>query len=63
MLAIAAYNGGLANVDRWAARARAHGGRLTVAAIPFPETRAYVERVLSAQRDYRSAYPHELGIS
>jgi soluble lytic murein transglycosylase len=63
MLAVAAYNGGLANVDRWAARARAQGGRLTVAAIPFPETRAYVERVLSAQRDYRSTYAHELGIS
>ena len=42
MLAVAAYNGGLANVDRWVARARAQGGHLTIAAIPFPETRAYV---------------------
>ena len=32
------------------------GGQLTVATIPFPETRAYVERVLSAQQDYRAAY-------
>ncbi len=63
MLAVAAYNGGLANVDRWVARARAQGGQLTVAAIPFPETRAYVERVLNAQREYRSAYGRELGIS
>jgi soluble lytic murein transglycosylase len=62
MLAVAAYNGGLANVDRWVARARAQGRHLTVAAIPFPETRAYVERVLGAQRDYRSAYARELGL-
>src|SRR6195256_1401734 len=39
MLPVAAYNGGLANVDRWAARANAAGGPLTVAGIPFPETR------------------------
>jgi soluble lytic murein transglycosylase len=62
MLAVAAYNAGLANVDRWAARAHAEGGQLTVAAIPFPETRAYVERVLSAQQDYRSAYSVQLGL-
>jgi soluble lytic murein transglycosylase len=30
LLAVAAYNGGLANVDKWEARARAGGGRLTV---------------------------------
>jgi soluble lytic murein transglycosylase len=62
MLAVAAYNGGLANVDRWVARAHANGGDLTVGAIPFPETREYVQRVLSAQQDYRSTYPHELGL-
>ena len=28
MLAVAAYNGGLANVDRWEARAREAGGTL-----------------------------------
>jgi soluble lytic murein transglycosylase len=63
MLAVAAYNAGLANVDRWLARAKAHGEHLTVAAIPFPETRAYVERVLAAQQDYRSAYARELGLT
>jgi soluble lytic murein transglycosylase len=62
MLAVAAYNGGLANVDHWVAQARAKGERLTVAAIPFPETRAYVERVLSAQRDYRTVYGRQLGL-
>jgi soluble lytic murein transglycosylase len=62
MLAVAAYNGGLANVDSWVARARAKGGQLTVATIPFPETREYVQRVLSAQQDYRTAYRRELGL-
>jgi soluble lytic murein transglycosylase len=62
MLAVAAYNGGLANVDHWVAQARANGGRLTIATIPFPETRAYVERVLSAQRDYRAVYARQLGL-
>jgi soluble lytic murein transglycosylase len=62
MLAVAAYNAGLANVDGWVARARAAGGRLTVKDIPFPETRDYVERVLSARRAYRSTYPRALGL-
>ncbi|HEX4436920.1 MAG TPA: lytic transglycosylase domain-containing protein [Solirubrobacteraceae bacterium] len=62
MLAVAAYNGGLANVDRWVARARAAGGSLTVGAIPFPETREYVQRVLGAQREYRDTYSRELGL-
>jgi soluble lytic murein transglycosylase len=63
MLAVAAYNGGLANVDRWRAEDRAEGKQLTVAAIPFPETREYVQRVLSAQRTYRATYARELGLS
>ena len=62
MLAIAAYNGGLANVDRWVSPARADGHDLTADAIPFPETREYVQRVLAAQRDYRAAYAQELGV-
>jgi soluble lytic murein transglycosylase len=62
MLAVAAYNGGLANVDGWVAQASAAGRRLTVAAIPFPETRAYVRRVLAAQRAYRATYASQLGL-
>jgi soluble lytic murein transglycosylase len=62
MLAVAAYNAGLANVDRWVARAHAKGTRLTIDTIPFPETRAYVERVLSAQQDYRDTYARQLGL-
>ncbi len=57
--AIAAYNAGLANVDEWLARRE---GNLTVAEIPFPETQAYVQRVLQAQQEYRATYPRELGL-
>jgi peptidoglycan lytic transglycosylase len=62
MLAIAAYNGGISNVDRWAAKAREAGGHLTVEEIPFPETREYVTRVLEAQRAYHEPYPRQLGL-
>ena len=62
MLALAAYNAGLANVDSWVAHAGAAGRRLTMDAIPFTETRAYVRRVLDAQRAYRLTYPRELGL-
>jgi soluble lytic murein transglycosylase len=59
--ALAAYNAGEGNVDRWIADARAHGRALTIAAIPYGETRAYVQRVESVRRDYRSAYAAQLG--
>jgi soluble lytic murein transglycosylase len=62
MLAVAAYNGGISNVDRWVAQAQAQGTHLTVQRIPFPETREYVQRVLAAERAYRSTYPRELGL-
>jgi soluble lytic murein transglycosylase len=60
-LGLAAYNGGITNVDDWLAAARRHGGSLTVNEIPFPETRAYVKKVLHAQREYRSSYASQLG--
>ncbi|MBV8219775.1 MAG: lytic transglycosylase domain-containing protein [Solirubrobacterales bacterium] len=59
-LALAAYNGGESNVDRWIADARADGHTLTVNDIPFPETRAYVSRVLSAEGKYRHKYASQL---
>ncbi|HUA04077.1 MAG TPA: lytic transglycosylase domain-containing protein [Solirubrobacteraceae bacterium] len=59
-LALAAYNGGESNVDRWIADARAQGHTLTVNDIPFPETRAYVTRVLSAEGKYRHTYASQL---
>ncbi len=63
MLAVAAYNGGETNVDRWVADERRQGRTLTIAEIPFPQTQAYVEKVLRAQQQYRQTYPSELGYS
>jgi peptidoglycan lytic transglycosylase len=62
VLALAAYNGGETNVSRWLATARARGRAFGLEQIPFAETRAYVARVLKAQRDYAATYPRELGI-
>jgi soluble lytic murein transglycosylase len=63
VLALAAYNGGETNVNRWVQEARAHGKRLTISAIPFPETRDYVSRVLHATQQYRHHYARQLGYS
>jgi len=55
-LALAAYNGGETNVDRWIERAHAAGARFTLSSIPFPQTRAYVARVEHAQASYARDY-------
>ena len=52
-LALAAYNAGQANVDKW--RAQGEG-------IVFPETRQYVDEVLHARGIYAKTYADELGI-
>jgi soluble lytic murein transglycosylase len=63
VLALAAYNAGEANVDRWVAAERARGDRFhPTQSIPFPETRAYVTKVLDARRQYRRTYARELGL-
>jgi soluble lytic murein transglycosylase len=61
-LALAAYNGGEANVDDWIAAAHAAGRRFTLTAIPFPETRNYVAKVERAQQEYRADYASQLGV-
>src|SRR3982751_1421727 len=60
--ALAAYNGGEGNVDRWIAAAEQRGEALTIDAIPFSETRTYVQRVQDAKREYRRSYRRELGL-
>ena len=61
VLALAAYNGGETNVDSWVRSAHQDGQRFRVGDIPFPETRAYVEKVLSARAQYRRTYASALG--
>lgn len=57
--AIAAYNAGHGNVDKWMAE---HGGSLDADQIPFPETRAYVDNVLERRKQYRERYANDLGL-
>lgn len=54
--ALAAYNAGSGNVDRWG------GAELEIDDIGFPETHAYVRDVLQKQEEYRKHYAGELGI-
>jgi soluble lytic murein transglycosylase len=61
VLALAAYNGGETNVDNWVRSVHKVGQRFRVGDIPFPETRAYVQRVLSARAQYRRTYASALG--
>jgi soluble lytic murein transglycosylase len=51
-MALAAYNAGQDNVDRW---------RRDGVGIQFAETRAYVKRVEDLKRIYRDAYGSQLG--
>ncbi len=55
--ALAAYNAGSGNVDRW----MSEQGVTTLTVAGFSETRAYVERVLSERARYAELYPHAFG--
>jgi soluble lytic murein transglycosylase len=61
-LAIAAYNAGETNVDKWVEEAGGPDKFTTDADIPFAETRAYVASVEEKQEQYRKKYPAELGL-
>ncbi len=52
-LAVAAYNAGAGNVDKWL-DGSAHGGETLE--IPFPETRNYVQKVFESYEKYRQQH-------
>jgi soluble lytic murein transglycosylase len=54
-LALAAYNGGLMNVDRWMSSGQA--AETTVRQIPYKETRDFVVKVKKSRSVYRELYP------
>lgn len=59
--ALAAYNAGIGNVEKWLAESgQTH--ITDVDQIPYPETRHYVENVLRAREQYRAEYARELGL-
>jgi soluble lytic murein transglycosylase len=61
-LAVAAYNAGETNVNRWIEEAGGVDGFDASEDIPFPETRHYVENVRERKGEYRDHYGDELGL-
>lgn len=53
--ALAAYNAGPSQAERWG------GSTMTIDDIDYDETRNYVKKVLGKQREYRHKYDLELG--
>jgi soluble lytic murein transglycosylase len=61
-LAVAAYNAGETNVDKWLRRAGGADAFDAARDIPFPETREYVSGVVKHRKEYREHYSDELGL-
>jgi soluble lytic murein transglycosylase len=61
-VAVAAYNAGETNVNRWVRAAGGPDGFSVEEHIPFPETREYVNGVLTHREEYAEHYRAELGI-
>ena len=61
-LALAAYNAGFGHVDDWVRKAGGPDAFDPKTDIPYPETRSYVQQVLSRRKDYARRYSRELGL-
>jgi soluble lytic murein transglycosylase len=61
-LAVAAYNAGESNVDKWVKRAGGDRSFDPSTDIPFPETRHYVASVIHHRQLYKDKYASELGL-
>jgi soluble lytic murein transglycosylase len=59
--ALAAYNGGEANLRRWLAAAQESGRSFRITDVPFAETRSFVLAVEDAEATYRRVWRGELG--
>lgn len=57
-LALAAYNGGVANVDKWLSKGDSPA--TTVSKIPFKETYDFINRVKESREKYKEFYSDEL---
>lgn len=55
-IALAAYNGGPSNVQRWLSAGTWSGRTEDIGDIPYHETARYVQRVLNMHRIYHKAY-------
>lgn len=58
-LALAAYNGGTGNVQKWLKDEALSDGKGGLAQIPFEETEKYVKKVMHAYEQYKSLYGSE----
>ena len=54
--AVAAYNAGLGNVNKWLSDKRYSDGKNTLKSIPFGETRKYVDKVKKRKELYNKLY-------
>lgn len=59
-LALAAYNGGQENLDRWMKGKKDRPARQVVEEIPFKETKEFVDRVSATRDEYLRLYRDEL---
>ena len=61
--ALAAYNAGPSNADKWrdSAAEESTSGAGLIESIDYPETRRYVRDVLKQREDYKRLYPHAFG--
>jgi len=57
LTAVAAYNAGLGNVNKWLSDKRYSKEGISLVSIPFAETRAYVEKVQKRAKIYEKLYP------
>ncbi len=56
IIALAAYNGGRGNVTKWLREHKISGDLSSIGAIPFPETRNFVSKVLLNYKVYTWLY-------